>query len=120
MKTFGLDPIIVGDGKAAVDVVDEQELDLIIMDIQMPNMDGVEAAARIRLLESKRGREHVPIIAFTAHAMAGDREKSLNDGMDDYISKPVDLESFTKLLDHWLGHKQVDRTGPPREARKAF
>jgi CheY-like chemotaxis protein len=107
LRTFGLEAIIVDDGEAAVEVATEQEVDLIIMDIQMPGMDGFEAAARIRLMESNRGTEHVPIIAFTAHAMAGDREKSLNDGMDDYISKPVELESFSRLLDHWLGHRQV-------------
>ena len=115
LRSFGIDPIIVADGQAAVDVVEKQEVDLIIMDIQMPVMDGVEATATIRLLESKRGSRYVPIVAFTAHAMSGDREKCLNDGMDDYVSKPVELESFVRLLDHWLSDHQVrSSAGRPR------
>jgi CheY-like chemotaxis protein len=68
------------------------------MDLQMPEMDGFEATARIRQAELPFGR-HTPIIAMTAHAMHGDREKCLRSGFDGYISKPIDLQALARTID---------------------
>jgi two-component system sensor histidine kinase/response regulator len=87
----------VRDGKEAVDAVEKGIFDVILMDIQMPNMNGFEATAAIREKEKQTG-EHIPIIAMTAHAMKGDREVCLEAGMDDYLSKPLKAnELFTKI-----------------------
>ena len=79
---------IAGDGRQAVDAYARAAFDLIIMDVQMPVMDGFEATAAIRAVEATTG-VHVPIVAVTAHAMDGDRERCLQAGMDDYMSKPI-------------------------------
>ena len=78
----------LGDGRAAVEAVERHSYDLIFMDVQMPEMDGFEATARIRQREAQVGG-HVPIVAMTAHAMTGYRERCLEAGMDDYVSKPM-------------------------------
>jgi len=74
----------------------------ILMDMQMPVMGGVEATEKIRALEGERGWEHTPIIAMTANAMEGDRERCLAAGMDDYIAKPIKAEQLFACLEHWL------------------
>jgi two-component system sensor histidine kinase/response regulator len=75
-------------GRAALKALDQQEFDLVLMDVQMPDMDGLEATAAIRARETGNGR-HVPIIAMTAYAMAGDQQRCLAAGMDGYVSKPI-------------------------------
>jgi len=79
---------IAADGRQAVEAYGRDAFDLIIMDVQMPVMDGFEATAAIRAVEQTTG-VHVPIVAVTAHAMDGDRERCLQAGMDDYMSKPI-------------------------------
>jgi CheY-like chemotaxis protein len=79
---------VAGDGQAALEALQDGALDLVLMDVEMPKMDGLEAAAAIRQRERDSGG-HVPIIAMTAHAMKGDRERCLEAGMDDYVSKPI-------------------------------
>jgi PAS domain S-box-containing protein len=87
----------VADGKKALAVAAEESFDLIFMDIQMPEMDGYEATRRIREQE-KDPQKRTPIVALTAHAMKGDREKCLEAGMDEYITKPVSIDSVMNVL----------------------
>jgi two-component system, sensor histidine kinase and response regulator len=89
---------VVEDGDAAVALSQQQKFNAILMDVQMPNMDGLQAARLIRARERGTG-EHVPIIALTAHAMTGDREKCLDAGMDMYIAKPLDKQELLNALD---------------------
>jgi signal transduction histidine kinase/DNA-binding response OmpR family regulator len=95
LQKAGHSVLIAATGQEAVQLWEKQPFDLILMDVQMPDMDGFEATAAIRLKEKQSGA-HVAIIAMTAHAMAGDRERCLDAGMDDYITKPIHAP---KLLD---------------------
>jgi two-component system, sensor histidine kinase and response regulator len=88
---------IAENGKAALRMLEEQTFDLILMDVQMPEMGGFEATAHIREKEELMGR-HIPIVAMTAHAMAGDRERCLDAGMDDYLAKPVAAASLLEMV----------------------
>jgi two-component system, sensor histidine kinase and response regulator len=90
------------DGREAVSHFDQHRYDLIFMDVQMPELDGFEATTEIRRREEAAGRERTPIIAMTAHAMAGDRERCLAGGMDDYLAKPIDFERLLSLLERWI------------------
>ncbi len=100
LEKWGCSVTVVGDGCAAVEAA-SMAYDVILMDVQMPGMSGLEAAARIREHQSATGR-HVPIVAMTAHAMSGDRELCLSAGMDDYIAKPVDSRLVLATLDQLL------------------
>jgi CheY-like chemotaxis protein len=91
LEKRGHEVTVAGNGLEALEALDQQVFDLVLMDIQMPEMDGFEATAAIRKGEMKSGK-HIPIVAMTAHAMAGDRERCLEGGMDDYITKPIRLE----------------------------
>ncbi|MBU0680884.1 MAG: response regulator [Proteobacteria bacterium] len=88
----------VANGKEAVEAYEQGEFDLILMDIQMPEMTGYQATTAIRALEEKRGTQHIPIIAVTAHAMEGDRQQCLAMGMDDYIVKPVKFSTLFQAI----------------------
>jgi len=93
---------IVDNGQEAVDLVRRSEFDLVLMDVQMPVMDGFEATRVIREMESGAGRR-LPIIAVTAHAMEGDRTRCLQAGMDDYVSKPIDPRELEAAIERWTG-----------------
>ena len=99
------------DGREAVDAAAREAFDLIFMDVQMPEMEGLEATRRIREAELATGR-HTPIAAMTAHAMAGDRERCLAAGMDDYLSKPLDKAALLALLDR-VSAARPDGAPPP-------
>jgi CheY-like chemotaxis protein/HPt (histidine-containing phosphotransfer) domain-containing protein len=92
---------IAGDGAEALAKLAHGRYAAVFMDCQMPNVDGYEATGRIRAQE--RGEERLPVIAMTAHAMAGDRERCLAAGMDDYLSKPLRPELLDAVLERWLG-----------------
>ncbi|MBD3673659.1 MAG: response regulator [Planctomycetaceae bacterium] len=109
---------IVNNGKEAIEQSQAKTFDLIFMDIQMPVMDGWEATRRIREIEQSTG-EHIPIIAMTAHAMQRDREKCLQSGMDDYLSKPIRQKELLQVLTQYLSEillaeaQKVDDPQPP-------
>lgn len=98
--------ILVKNGREAVDISRKMDFDAILMDVQMPCMDGYTAAKIIRQDEKNRGR-HTPIIAMTAYALKGDREKCIEAGMDDYISKPVSAQLFYEVIERWIGNKKM-------------
>jgi CheY-like chemotaxis protein len=88
LKGAGHEVVLVNDGQEALAAIESQDFDLVLMDVQMPVMDGFEAVSKIRETEKRTGG-HIPIIALTAHAMKGDRERCLEAGMDGYVSKPI-------------------------------
>jgi PAS domain S-box-containing protein len=90
------------DGRQAVDMFTKGAYDLIFMDVEMPEMDGVEATKQIRRIESASGKR-VPIIAMTAHAMMGDEERMLKSGMDAYLAKPIDFERLDRIIHKFYG-----------------
>jgi signal transduction histidine kinase/DNA-binding response OmpR family regulator len=101
LEKRGFDVTVVGDGGAALNALDKNAFDIILMDVQMPEMDGFETTAAIRAKEKLTGL-HVPIIAMTAHALKGDQERCLGAGMDAYVSKPIRTEELFKIIDDQL------------------
>lgn len=97
----GQDYKIVDNGQLAVDAYKEQRPDLILMDVSMPVMNGLEATEAIRKLEADGG-PRVPIIGLTAHALKGDREVCMKAGMDDYMSKPISPDALIAKVGEWL------------------
>ena len=91
---------MANNGIQALDLWSEQAFDLILMDVQMPEIDGLEATSMIRARE-ERTAEHIPIIALTAHAMKGDQERCLATGMDAYLSKPIDARQLIELVSRY-------------------
>ncbi len=104
VKKAGYPIDIVDNGKKVAGALSKADYDLILMDVQMPEMDGFETTKKIRREEGEK--KHVPIIAMTAYAMKGDREKCLEAGMDDYISKPIDLQKLLKVIEKWTHSKK--------------
>jgi two-component system sensor histidine kinase/response regulator len=94
---------VVTDGKMAADaLVDpDADFDIVLMDVQMPVMGGFEAAALIRSREAGTGKR-IPIIAMTAHALKGDRERCIEAGMDGYVPKPIDAANLSATVNHWI------------------
>jgi len=107
---LGLECDVAQDGLAALSAINHHHYDLVLMDCQMPRMDGYEATRAIRLREATRGLTRLPVIAMTANAMEGDREKCLDAGMDDYLSKPVMPATLRLMLCQWLPRSELDIT----------
>ena len=110
LKKFGLTADAVANGAEAVKALESIPYDLVLMDIQMPEMNGLEATRKIRNPNSSVNNHDIPIIAMTANAMQGDRENCLKAGMNDYISKPVRPQDLAKILEKWLMTLEGDDT----------
>jgi CheY-like chemotaxis protein len=100
LKKFGYQADTASNGKEGVKAVQQVSYDLILMDVMMPEMDGYEATQKIRAMDNNR--KDIPIIAMTANAMKGDREKCLKAGMNDYITKPVKPENLLEAITNWV------------------
>jgi signal transduction histidine kinase/FixJ family two-component response regulator len=116
MDSLGIDIDIVGDGRLAVDAWKIGGYDLILMDIQMPVMDGIDAAREIRELEAAEGRRRTPIVALTANALTYQVDEYLAAGMDDHVAKPIEI---AKLYEAISGALTAAATGGPRRAQAA-
>ena len=100
LTDVGLELDIAANGLIALQMVQQNDYALVLMDMQMPEMDGVEATQAIRKLPGRQAR--VPILALTANAFAEDRERCLSAGMNDFVAKPVDPEALFEMLLKWL------------------
>ncbi len=101
LERLGYRAEVVGNGLEALDALKREAFDLVFMDCQMPEMDGFEATAAVRRLEAGTTRR-IPIVALTAHAMSGERERCLAAGMDDYATKPLQLDELKRILREWV------------------
>lgn len=99
LKKKGYDVVMALDGQRGVEMASEESPDIILLDMSLPVMDGWDAA---KVLKASEETSSIPIIALTAHAMAGDRDKALNAGCDDYDTKPVDLKRLLAKIEGWL------------------
>jgi PAS domain S-box-containing protein len=116
LKKRGHRVVVASNGREALESLDKEPIDLVLMDVQMPEMDGFQATELIRERE-KEGGGHIPIVAMTAHAMKGDRERCLAAGMDKYVSKPIseaDLFSVVENLAHRSQHKKKESHSPTK------
>jgi CheY-like chemotaxis protein len=122
LEKYGHHVVVAEDGDDAVRFYRDGEFDLILMDVQMPRCDGLEATRRIRELESGTAA-HVPIVAMTAHALVGDRDRCLAAGMDDFISKPIRIAQVLKAIGEATGTvagiPSVVRERKPAEAHQS-
>ncbi len=104
VEKLGHQVIEARDGIEGVELAISKEPDLILMDIQMPKTNGIDAMKEIKKTD---GLKHIPIIAYTAFAMKGDREKLILDGFDDYLEKPVTISNLVKLVDRHLDNNNL-------------
>ena len=115
LERLGYLPVIADGGEAALTLLAESEFSLVLMDCRMPVMDGFEATRRIRRWEAETARRRIPIIALTANAQEGDRDSCLSAGMDDYLSKPLDVDDLARMLRRWVSEHEL-----PPVAEQAF
>ncbi|MCU0226520.1 MAG: response regulator [Bryobacterales bacterium] len=111
LKRMGIRADLVSSGSEALDAMRSRDYDLVLMDVQMPEMDGLEATRLLRLWEASQSRRRLPVIAMTAHAMEGDRRMCLEAGMDGYVPKPIKREALLEALREWMPTAPV-REGP--------
>jgi CheY-like chemotaxis protein len=105
LKTLGIDAQIADNGERAVQMIQRQAFDLVLMDCQMPEMDGYEATQAVRVWEQRSAaatKRRLPVVALTANALAGDRERCVAAGMDGYLSKPITRDALSALVRQWL------------------
>jgi signal transduction histidine kinase/CheY-like chemotaxis protein/HPt (histidine-containing phosphotransfer) domain-containing protein len=116
LERLGFRVDVAANGLEALDACARLPYDLIFMDCQMPEMDGFESTAALRSREAETGARRIPIVALTAHAMAGERSRCLAAGMDDYLTKPLRLDELSRVIQHWIqepamcppSHDEVD------------
>ena len=118
LSRLGLQCETAIDGKEALSQFETQRFDIIFMDCQMPVMDGYEATRRIRRLEAAEGRNPTPVVAMTANAMEGDREKCIRAGMDDYLAKPISLPELRASVSGWLGAADKRPSSPAAQQQR--
>jgi CheY-like chemotaxis protein len=97
LRKRGHTAVVAANGVEALEAIERDSFHMVLMDIQMPEMDGLEAVRRIRAVEAYTG-QHLPVVAMTARAMAGDREAILAAGMDDYLEKPIQVDLLDAVL----------------------
>ena len=119
LRKGGYNLVIANDGEEAIIKLEKQHFDLILMDIEMPEMNGFECTRSIRNSDPSRINPEIPIIAMTAHAMKGDKDKCMGAGMDDYISKPINFIELEKKLKYFIKEKSNTETGTLRSMRRA-
>ncbi|MBE7462249.1 MAG: response regulator [Planctomycetes bacterium] len=102
LRRLGCEVDIAANGHEALQALEVKDYDLVLMDCQMPELDGYAATRELRRRERERGDDRLPVVALTAHVMPGDRERCLDAGMDDYLPKPVTPEQLAKMLTRWL------------------
>ncbi|RLA68801.1 MAG: hypothetical protein DRG09_07240, partial [Epsilonproteobacteria bacterium] len=108
LQRFGVEASIVNNGKEALESRIKDKYDMIFMDIEMPVMGGLEATGQILNYERKNHKKHIPIVALTANALSGDREKYIAAGMDNYLSKPIDIKVLNLLLKEYFEDRIVE------------
>jgi CheY-like chemotaxis protein/HPt (histidine-containing phosphotransfer) domain-containing protein len=118
LRRHGVNPAVASNGVEALDALIESRFDLVLMDVQMPVLDGLATTRAIRRGEGGEQHVKVPIVAMTANAMQGDRENSLAAGMDDYLTKPISAAKIAALLDRWQPHHP--RPGTQEDSRRVF
>jgi len=120
LQQMSYQPELAGNGREALDVIERQPVDFIFMDVMMPEMDGLEATRLIRKKQMAGGHKHyqsrIVIVAMTAHAMQGDREKCMASGMDDYLAKPIRPKDVRDMIEKWGGKIALDSSAPPAAA----
>lgn len=105
LEEFGYDFTVASNGQQALHYIQNQSFDLVLMDVQMPGIDGFEATHFIRMWEKERKKNPLAIIGMTAHALAGDRERCLEAGMNEYIAKPFHPDEFKSKIEKQLSLK---------------
>jgi CheY-like chemotaxis protein/HPt (histidine-containing phosphotransfer) domain-containing protein len=118
LERLGYEADVVPNGAVALEALEREKYSAVLMDCQMPVMDGFTATRELRKREARSGRR-TPIIAMTAHAMHGDRERCLEAGMDDYLAKPFSREALERTLKHWLAGRFLPSPGPGGPAGSA-
>jgi signal transduction histidine kinase/DNA-binding response OmpR family regulator len=120
LDSLGYDFELAGDGEQALKALSHNKYTMVLMDCQMPNLDGYEATRIYRRREREAGNSHLPIVAVTAHALAEERDKVLDAGMDDFLTKPVQVEPLTQMLRKWIAKApRLPRIPAPKAASDA-
>jgi CheY-like chemotaxis protein len=112
LEKRGHQVVLAANGREALEAIEAHTFDLVLMDVQMPEVDGLEATAALRAKEAGQDT-HLPVIALTAHAMKGDRERCLAAGMDAYLSKPIRHQELDDLLALYTKQSAMDEVADP-------